>query len=106
FDVITTPQFPNARVEIGHYGKTQGGTLTISAPGSSMAKRYIASATVNGRAWDKAWVEQADIAHGGHVRFDLSTEPTAWATAAKNVPPSIDTTAAPQHRLSAAVAPG
>ncbi|MEU6441686.1 GH92 family glycosyl hydrolase [Streptomyces sp. NPDC047046] len=106
FDALTTPQFPNARVRIGHYGKTQGGTLTISAPGSSMAKRYIASATVNGRAWDKAWVDQADIAHGGHVRFALSTEPTAWATAAKNVPPSIDTTPNPQHRLSAQVAPG
>ncbi|WP_307865270.1 GH92 family glycosyl hydrolase [Streptomyces montanisoli] len=105
FDVITTPQFPHARVRIGHYGKTQGGTLTISAPGSSMAKRYIAAATVNGRAWDKAWVDQADIAHGGHIEFALRTRPTAWATAAKNVPPSIDTTPNRQHRLSADVGP-
>lgn len=105
YDVITTPQFPNARVQIGHYGKTQGGTLTISAPGSSMANRYIASATVNGKAWDKAWVDQADVAHGGHIKFDLRTKPTAWATATKNVPPSIDTTPNPQHQLSADVAP-
>ncbi|WNI33480.1 GH92 family glycosyl hydrolase [Streptomyces sp. ITFR-6] len=105
FDVITTPQFPNARLRIGEYGKTQGGTLTISAPGTSMANRYIASATVNGRAWDKAWVAQADIAHGGRIDYALSTEPTAWATAAKDAPPSINTTPNPQHRLSADVGP-
>ncbi|WP_327657563.1 GH92 family glycosyl hydrolase [Streptomyces sp. NBC_00483] len=105
FDVITTPQFPNARVRIGDYGKTQGGTLTISAPGTSMANRYIASATVNGKAWDKAWVDQADIAHGGHIDYALSTKPTAWATDKKNAPPSINTTPNTQHQLSADVGP-
>ncbi|WP_433893764.1 GH92 family glycosyl hydrolase [Streptomyces sp. CA-111067] len=105
FDVLTTPQFPNAQVRIGSYGKTQGGTLTISAPGTSMANRYIAAATVNGRAWNKAWVGQSDIAHGGRVDFALSTEPTAWATAAKDAPPSIDTTPNPQQQLSADVSP-
>lgn len=105
FDVITTPQFPNAQVRIGEYGKTQGGTLTLSAPGTSMANRYVASATVNGRAWDKAWVDQSDIAHGGHIDYALSTKPTAWATARKDAPPSIDTTSDPQRRLSADVTP-
>ncbi|MGQ4513067.1 GH92 family glycosyl hydrolase [Streptomyces sp. DW26H14] len=105
FDVLTTPQFPNARVRIGDYGKTQGGTLTISAPGTSMADRYVDSATVNGATWDKAWVGQADIAHGGRIDFTLSTRPTAWATAAKDAPPSIDTTPNPQHLLSAEVGP-
>ncbi|MFB7712751.1 GH92 family glycosyl hydrolase [Streptomyces sp. NPDC056105] len=105
FDVITTPQFPNARVRIGDYGKTQGGTLTISAPGTSMTNRYIASAKVNGKPWDKAWLEQADIAHGGHIVYALSTRPTEWATDAKDAPPSIGATPNPQHRLSADVGP-
>ncbi len=105
FDVITTPQFPIAQVRIGGYGKTQGGNLTISAPGTSMSNRYIASATVNGRAWNQAWVGQADIAHGGRIDYALSTKPTAWATAAKDAPPSIDTASSPQRRLSADVAP-
>jgi predicted alpha-1,2-mannosidase len=105
FDVLTTPQFPNAQVRIGAYGKTQGGTLTISAPGTSMADRYVASARLNGRAWNQAWVDQSDISHGGRLDFALSTEPTAWATAAKDAPPSIDTTPNPQHRLSADVSP-
>ncbi|MBB4689263.1 GH92 family glycosyl hydrolase [Amycolatopsis jiangsuensis] len=105
FDVLTTPQFPAARVRIGDYGKTQGGTLTISAPGTSMINRYIASATVNGTAWGKAWVDQADIAHGGRIDYALSTKPTAWATAAKDAPPSIDRTPNPQHQLNVDVTP-
>ncbi|WP_234018964.1 MULTISPECIES: GH92 family glycosyl hydrolase [unclassified Streptomyces] len=105
FDVLTTPQFPNAQVRIGEYGKTQGGTLTISAPGTSMANRYIASATVNGKAWNKAWVDQPDIAHGGRIDYALSTKPTAWATAAKDAPPSINTAPNPRHQLSADVGP-
>jgi predicted alpha-1,2-mannosidase len=105
FYVLTTPQFPNAEVQIGAYGRAQGGTLRISAPGTSMDNRYVATATVNGRSWNRAWVGQADIAHGGTIRYALSTVPTAWATSAKAAPPSIDTTPAPQHRLSADVAP-
>ncbi|PZE75700.1 glycoside hydrolase family 92 protein [Curtobacterium sp. MCBD17_019] len=105
FDVITTPQFPNAQVQIGGYGKTQGGMLTISAPGTSMANRYIASATVNGTSWDKAWVDQTDIAHGGHIAYALSTDPTTWATAAEDAPPSIDTVSNPVRQLSADVSP-
>ncbi|WP_245787374.1 GH92 family glycosyl hydrolase [Amycolatopsis saalfeldensis] len=105
FDVLTTPQFPAAQVRIGDYGRTQGGTLTISAPGTSMSNRYIASAAVNGRAWGKAWVGQADIAHGGRIDYGLSAKPTAWATNTKDAPPSIDTTPNPQHQLSADVGP-
>ncbi|HEY2059484.1 MAG TPA: GH92 family glycosyl hydrolase [Amycolatopsis sp.] len=105
FDVLTTPQFPAARVQIGDYGWTQGGTLTISAPGTSMSNRYVASATVNGRAWGKAWVGQSDIAHGGRIDYALSAKPTAWATSAKDAPPSIDTVPNPQHQLSADVGP-
>lgn len=105
FDVLTTPQFPHAQVRIGAYGTAQGGVLTISAPGTSMADRYIASATVNGKAWGKAWVDQSDIAHGGRIDFALSTTPTAWATAAKDAPPSIDTAPDPKRQLSADVSP-
>ncbi|GAA3576187.1 GH92 family glycosyl hydrolase [Amycolatopsis ultiminotia] len=106
FEVLTTPQFPAAQVQIGGYGRTSGGTLTISAPGTSMSNRYIASATVNGKPWGKAWVDQADIANGGRIDYALSTKPTAWATAAKDAPPSIDPTPNPQHQLNVEVAPG
>ncbi|AMM21515.1 hypothetical protein AX769_16925 [Frondihabitans sp. PAMC 28766] len=105
FDVLTTPLFPAAQVQVGAYGRTQGGTLKISAPGTSMSNRYVATATVNGRSSDKAWVSQADIAHGGSIAYTLSTAPTRWATNAKDAPPSIDTVSSTQNQVSASLSP-
>nr|WP_239452098.1 GH92 family glycosyl hydrolase [Frondihabitans sp. PAMC 28766] len=105
FDVITTPQFPQAQVKIGTYGTSQGGTLNVSAPGSSMSNRYVASATVNGHPSNKAWVSQADTAHGGTLAYTLSTAPTTWATAAKDAPPSIDTASNTTRSVSASLSP-
>lgn len=105
FYVVTTPQFPQATVQIGRYGSTQGGTLNISAPGASMSNRYIASAKVNGKGSSKTWVSQADIAHGGSIDYTLSSSPTRWGTAAKDAPPSSDTTPNPQNQLSAELSP-
>jgi hypothetical protein len=104
--VTTTPLFPQATVRIGSYGSTQGGTLKISAPGASMAKRYVAAATVNGKDSQKAWVTQSDIAHGGTIDYTLSTKPTSWATPSKDAPPSVNTTTGVEPQLSASVAPG
>lgn len=105
FDVITTPQFPQAEVQIGTYGAEQGGTLKISAPGATMSNRYIASAKVNGKAWNRSWVSQVDVAHGGTIAYTLSSAPTSWATAAKDVPPSVNTGRDTRHDLSASVSP-
>jgi predicted alpha-1,2-mannosidase len=105
FDVLTTPLFPAATVQIGAYGRSQGGTLAISAPATSTANRYVASATLNGTAWNKAWVAQSDIAHGGRLDYRLSTTPTSWATAASAAPPSIDTVGADTRQVSASVSP-
>ena len=35
FLALSSPQFPSATVRIGQYGRKQGGTLTITAPGAS-----------------------------------------------------------------------
>ncbi|MGC5167129.1 GH92 family glycosyl hydrolase [Luteimicrobium sp. DT211] len=102
--VVTTPLFPKATLQIGSYGKSQGGTLKIAAPGASMSKRYIATASVNGKDWDKSWVSQADIAHGGTIDYALSTSPTSWATSAKAAPPSVSKATAVVPQLSASVA--
>jgi len=102
--VVTTPLFPKATLRIGSYGKTQGGTLKISAPGASMSRRYIATASVNGKDWDKSWVSQADIAHGGTIRYALSTSPTSWARSAKAAPPSVNKAVDVVPQLSASVA--
>jgi predicted alpha-1,2-mannosidase len=105
FYVVTSPLFPQATVQIGAWKTTQGGTLTISAPGTSMSNRYIASAKVNGRAWPKAWVSQSDIAHGATIDYKLSTSPSRWATSPAAAPPSVDTVPVTTHQLSAQLTP-
>lgn len=105
FYVVTTPLFPHTVLSIGTYKDKQGGTLTISAPGATMNKRYIASAKVNGKAWNRAWVSQADIAHGGTIDYALSTSPTAWATAEEDAPPSVGAVTSTLHQLSAELSP-
>ncbi len=105
FYVVTTPLFPHTVVRIGNYENKQGGTLTISAPGASMNMRYIASAKLNGKAWNRAWVHQSDIAHGGTIDYALSTSPTAWATAEEDAPPSVDTETSDKRQLSARFSP-
>jgi predicted alpha-1,2-mannosidase len=105
FYVVTTPLFPHTVVSIGAYQDKQGGTLTISAPGASMNKRYIASARVNGKAWSRDWVGQSDIAHGGTIDYALSTSPTAWATAEEDAPPSVDSETSTLHQLGAQLSP-
>ncbi len=105
FYVVTTPLFPHTVVSIGAYQNKQGGTLSISAPGASMARRYIASAKVNGKAWNRDWVGQSDIAHGGTIAFALSTSPSAWATADQDAPPSVDSVSSTERQLAAQLSP-
>lgn len=105
FYVMTTPLFSHTVVRIGAYKNKQGGTLTISAPGASMNNRYIASAKVNGKAWNRDWVGQSHIAHGGTIDYTLSTSPTAWATAEKDAPPSVDSVTSTEHQLGAQFSP-
>ncbi|MFJ2348393.1 glycoside hydrolase domain-containing protein [Streptomyces antimycoticus] len=49
FLALSSPQFASSVVRIGHYGARQGGTLTVTAPGASDAKRYVRSVSLGGR---------------------------------------------------------
>lgn len=87
---ITSPQFPHATVQVGTYGRRQGGTLDLSAPGTSEANRYIASARLDRRKLERTWVSQRDIAQGGRLEYTLSSSPTRWGTGRHDAPPSVD----------------
>lgn len=88
--VLSTPQFPSATVTVGRYGSTQGGTLRITAPGVTDAKRYISSASVDGRSTDRGWVGWSQIRHGGTLSYAVSSTPGSWATKPHDAPPSLD----------------
>ncbi len=89
FFVLDTPQFPHAVVTLGRIGSSQGGTLTIDAPGTSPAQRYIAAASIDGRAIRRTWLTRAAVARGRHLTFKVSTRPTRWGTQPWAAPPSI-----------------
>jgi len=86
---ITSPQFPSAKLQIGA-AAGQGGTLEISAPGTSEDNRYIATATLGGKDLRRTWVSQKDIARGARIDYRLSTEPGDWGTRAQDAPPSVN----------------
>ncbi|MEO8687358.1 MAG: GH92 family glycosyl hydrolase [Solirubrobacteraceae bacterium] len=89
FFVLSTPQFPHAELSLGAIGSRQGGTLTIDAPGTSAARRYVAAASIGGRPVRRTWLTRAAVAHGGRLAFTVSPHPTRWGTAPGAAPPSV-----------------
>ncbi len=67
--VVTTPQFPLAKVELAN-----GNTLTIRAnnPGDNT---YIKSLTLNGETIEQNFLTYDQIMQGGELVFELSAEP-------------------------------
>ncbi len=108
FFVLSTPQFDAATVQIGrpdqHTG--QGGTLRITAPGTTDTRRYVQSLKVNGHSSSASWVDWASVERGGSLDFGVAATPGRWGTLAGDVPPSVDSRAADHRRtLSATVSP-
>jgi hypothetical protein len=69
-----------------------GKTLTISAPNASDSNRYIQSMTVNGQAWNAAYLPPSVLAKGGAIVENLGGSPnTAWASDVGAAPPSTST---------------
>ena len=85
---LSAPIFPTVRLNL------PGHSTLITAPGAS-DQGYINTLSVNGRAWNQAWLPAADVVgdgrHGAPTRIaaGISTTPnTHWAAAAADAPPS------------------
>ena len=76
FLALSSPQFESATIRIGQYGRTQGGTLDITAPGASDDRRYVQSVALNGKDMRTTWLGWDAIAHGGRLAHRLGTEPS------------------------------
>lgn len=88
---ITAPLFDRVQVRLAH------GTLDLRAPGAGAARRAIAAARLDGKAYTKSWVAYDDLARGDH-RLDLaptaSASGAAWGTSPAAAPPSFGGAAA------------
>jgi predicted alpha-1,2-mannosidase len=64
-----------------------GKDFTITAKNLSEKNRYIQSATLNGKPFEKAWIAHQDIVAGGNLDLEMSRQPsTVWGR--KVLPPS------------------
>jgi putative alpha-1,2-mannosidase len=79
---VASPAFPRIVVHMGNQKK-----LTIEAPAAPA--RYVWRLTIDGRPYDRAWLDESLVTDGGKLRFTLSEEPSLWGSGADTVPESF-----------------
>lgn len=79
--LILSPWFDDISVTVGDKY-----TLRITAKGLGEDSYFVQSLKVNGKKWNKSWLEHGDIAMGGAIEFVLGGDPVRWDTG--DVPPS------------------
>jgi predicted alpha-1,2-mannosidase len=79
---ISSPLFSRSTINLGN-----GRTFIIEAPETSATNIYVQSATLNGRAIDRAWLRHEDVAQGGRLVLHMGATPSAWGRGHR--PPSM-----------------
>jgi predicted alpha-1,2-mannosidase len=80
---IGTPLFGEATIKVGN-----NKTFTVKAINNSKENKYIQSATLNGKTFDRTWIAQKEIIDGGELIFQMGPKPNKkWGTG-KNAAPS------------------
>jgi predicted alpha-1,2-mannosidase len=82
---IGSPIFASSSITMGN-----GKTLTVVANHVSAQNKYIQSATLNGKPWDKPWFAHADITDGGELVLEMGNHPNVtWGSRPEDAPPSM-----------------
>ncbi|MCO5971127.1 GH92 family glycosyl hydrolase [Actinoallomurus soli] len=68
-----------------------GRALTITAHHDSDRNIYVQSMRINGKSWDKTYLQHADLTRGGHIDLQMGPRPSSWGTAPSAAPPSLTT---------------
>ena len=85
FYVIGSPEFPSVTIDPAG----PGGTLTITARGTSASNRYVQSARLGGRPLQRAWLYDSEWRRRRALVLDMGNRGgTSWGTAAAATPPS------------------
>ena len=83
---IGSPLFAKAKVMLSN-----GKVFEIEAQGASDENKYIQSATLNGKEWNKPWFSHDDIKEGGKLVLVMGSRPNkTWGSAGDAVPPSAE----------------
>jgi putative alpha-1,2-mannosidase len=82
---IGSPIFQESTINVGG-----GKTFVIEAKNVSAANKYIQSATLNGMAWNKAWMNNSDVVKGGKLTLVMGSRPNkSWGSAQADAAPSM-----------------
>lgn len=83
--VIGSPLFDKATLNLQN-----GNEFEIIAEDNSEENFYIESAVLNGKKWNKTYLNYEDVMKGGKVKFEMSDTPNKeWATEEDSVPYSL-----------------
>ncbi len=79
--IIGSPLFDRAALCVG-----DGKTFTIRAVNNSDENIYVQSATLNGKRYDKSYIDYRDIVAGGTLQLVMGSQPSKWGTNNKSRP--------------------
>ena len=79
--IIGSPLFNEATLNVG-----DGKTFTVKAVNNSDKNIYVQSAKLNGKRYDKSYIDYRDIVAGGTLELVMGPKPSKWGTGKKNRP--------------------
>lgn len=83
---IGSPVFENATINLSN-----GNQFSIAAKNYSPNNKYIQSAKLNGKEWNKPWFSHQELMNGGTLELVMGDKANKnWGTGKENVPPSLD----------------
>ncbi|GHV71985.1 hypothetical protein FACS189420_8540 [Bacteroidia bacterium] len=83
---IGSPFFKHVKIQLGN-----GNVFEIEAINCSDDNKYIQSATLNGKEWNKPWISHEDIIRGGKLTLVMGDKANKdWGSDLANVPPSAE----------------
>jgi len=81
---IGSPIFKNVKIHLEN-----GKIFEIVAVNTSPENKYIQSATLNGKPWDKPWFNHEDLENGGSLIVQMGPKANrSWGSSVNNAPPS------------------
>jgi predicted alpha-1,2-mannosidase len=83
---IGSPAFDRVKFDLGN-----GKFFEIEAVNNSAENKYIQSATLNGKPWNKPWFSHSDLISGGKLVLNMGPKANRnWGIAENDAPPSAE----------------
>jgi len=83
---IGSPVFDDVKVDLGN-----GKFFEVKAIDNSVENKYIQSATLNGKVWNKPWFNHSDLISGGKLVLKMGPKANKnWGSLVDDAPPSAE----------------